>query len=93
LDLEIHNSKKSIPDPPIHNRIKLPDSTIRKSIIYAKFASGTPTHPKKNIQFWIDESVDHSQIPISGNHGALFQIKGQGQFRNLENCEGARRKT
>jgi len=41
-----------------------------------KIASGTPPHPeKKNIQFWIDESVAHSQILISGNHGVLFQIK------------------
>jgi len=38
------------------------------------------------IQFRIDESITHSQIPISGNHNALFQIKGQDQFRNLENC-------
>jgi len=47
---------------------------------------------KKRIQFWIDESVAHSQIPIFGNHGVLFQIKGQGQFRDLENCGGAGRK-
>jgi len=38
------------------------------------------------IQFWIDESIAHSQILISSNHGALFQIKDQGQFRDLENC-------
>jgi len=38
------------------------------------------------IQFWINEFVAHSQIPISGNHGALFQIKGQGQFWDLKNC-------
>jgi len=44
------------------------------------------------IQFWIDESLEHSQIPISSNHGALFQIKGQGQFRYLENFGGAGRK-
>jgi len=45
------------------------------------------------IQIWIDECVAHSQIPISINHGALFQIKGQGQFQDLENCEGVERKT
>ena len=53
-------------------------------------------HPlirKKMIQFQIDESVAHSQILISGNHGALFQIKGQGQFQDLKNCGGAGRKT
>ena len=73
-------------DPPIHNRIRLPDSAIQKSIIYAKFASRTPPHLKKKmIKFWIDESIAHFQISISGNHDALFQIKGQGQFRDLEN--------
>jgi len=88
LDSEIHNSKKSIPNSPICNRIRLLDSAIRKSIIYAKFVSRTLTHPeKKMIQFWIDESIAHSQILISGNQGALFQIKGQGQFQDLENCE------
>jgi len=44
------------------------------------------------IQFWIDESIAHFQIPISGNHGALFQIKGQEQFRDIKNCGGAGRK-
>jgi len=93
LDSEIHNSKKSIPDPSIHNKIRLPDSAIQKVIIYAKFASGTSPHPEnKNIQFWIDESVTHSQIPIFSNHSALFRIKGQGQFRDLESCGGAGRK-
>jgi len=44
--------------------IRLLDSTIQKSIIYANFASGTPPHPECNmIQFQIDESVTHSQIP------------------------------
>jgi len=38
------------------------------------------------IQFWIDESIAHSHISISGNHGTFFQIKGQDQFRDLENC-------
>jgi len=38
------------------------------------------------IQFWIDESVVYSQILISGNYDVLFQIKSQGQFRDLENC-------
>jgi len=29
----------------------------------------TPPHPRKKIiQFWIDESVAHYRIPISGNH-------------------------
>jgi len=51
LDSEIYNSKKSILDPPIRNRIRLPDSAIQKSIIYAKIASGTPLIQKKNIQF------------------------------------------
>jgi len=41
---------------------------------------------KKMIQFRIDESVAYSQIPICDNHSALFQIKGQGQFWDLENC-------
>jgi len=81
MDSEIHNSKISIPDPPIRNRIRLLDSEIRKLIIYAKFASKTTPHPKNEmIQFWIDESVAHSQILISGNHSALLQIKDQGQF-------------
>jgi len=84
--------KKRILDPPIHNRIRLSDSTIWKSIIYAKFAFRTPPHKKKNDSVRIDESITHSQISISGNHGALFQIKGQGQFQDLENCGGARRK-
>jgi len=44
---------------------------------------------QKKIQFWIDESIAHSQILIFGNHSALFQIKGQSQFRDLENCGGA----
>jgi len=82
MDLEIHNSKKKIPNPPIRNKIRLPDSAIQKWIIYAKIAFGTPPHPEKNIQFWIDESVAHSQIPISDNHNALFQIKDLG-FRKL----------
>jgi len=77
MDSEIHNSKKSIPDPPIRNTITLSDSAIWKSIIYAKIASETSPHPKKKmIQFRIDKSVAHSQIPISSNHDALFQIKG-----------------
>ena len=41
--------KKSIPDPLISNRIRLPDSAIQKSIIYAKIASRTPPHPEKKI--------------------------------------------
>jgi len=45
------------------------------------------------IQFQIDKSVAHSHIPIFDNHGALFQIKGQGQFQDLENCGGAGKKT
>jgi len=44
------------------------------------------------IHFQIDESIAHSQIPISSNHGVLFQIKRQCQFRNLENCRSAGRK-
>jgi len=44
------------------------------------------------IQFWINESVSYSQIPISGKHGALFQIKGQDQSRDLETFGGAGRK-
>jgi len=48
---------------------------------------------KKMIQFRIDESVSHFQIPISSNHGALFQITDQGQFQDLENFGGAERKT
>jgi len=51
-------------------------------------------------QLLIDESVAHFQIPISGNNGALFQIKGQHQFWNLKNCgvqeeqrRGARRRS
>jgi len=74
----IHKSVTEIwiPNSRIHNRISLPDSAIRKSIIYAKIAFRTPPHPeKKNIQFRIDESVAHSQILISGNYGVLFQIK------------------
>jgi len=55
-----------------------------------------PKHPlirkKKMIQFQIDESVTHSHIPIFGNHDTLFQIKDQGQFRNLESCESAGRR-
>jgi len=46
-DSEICNSEKSIPDPRIRNRIRFLDSAIRKSIIYAKIASGTPPHPEK----------------------------------------------
>jgi len=48
---------------------------------------------KKMIQFRIDESIAHPQISIFDNHDTLFQIKGQGQFRDLENCGGAGRKT
>ena len=47
MDSEIHNSKKSILDSPIHNRIRLSDSAIRKSRTYAKFASETPPDPEK----------------------------------------------
>jgi len=36
-------------DPPIRNKIRLADSTIQKSIIYAKFASETPLIRKKMI--------------------------------------------
>jgi len=46
-DLEIRNSKKSILEPTIRNRIRLMDSVIWKSIIYAKIASRTPPHPGK----------------------------------------------
>jgi len=38
---------------------------------------------KKMIQFWIDEFVTQSQVPISTNHGVTFQIKNQGQFWDL----------
>nr|AAR13309.1 hypothetical protein BA15 [Phaseolus vulgaris] len=48
--------------------IRLPDSTIRKSTIYANFASKILPHPENNmIHFRIDESVAHSQIPNSNN--------------------------
>jgi len=45
-------------------QIRLPDSIIWKSTIYAKFASETPLHSECNmIHFRIDESITHFQIP------------------------------
>jgi len=43
--------KKNILDLPIHNRIRLPDSAIWKSIIYAKIVSRTPLIRKKIFNF------------------------------------------
>jgi len=66
-DSSIHNSKyafwiqKSIIEKNIiiiHQfviEIRLPDSAVQKSTIYANFASRTPPHPKSNmIHFPID---------------------------------------
>jgi len=50
---------------------------------------------KKNTNhFWIDESVAHSRIPISGNlkNSSFFKIKGEGQFWDLQNFGGAGKK-
>jgi len=59
-------------------------------MIYEKFASRTFPHPKKNIQFWIDEFVAHFQIPIFGNHNALFsnkKLRPVSRFRKLLGCK------
>jgi len=52
-------------------------------------------HPlirKKMIQFWIDESVAHSQIPIFGNHGVLFSNKRLRPILGFRKLWGCRKK-
>jgi len=68
MDSEIHNSKKTFWIHQFITEIRLLDSTIKKLTIYAKnFFQNTPSS-EKMIQFWTDEFVAHSQIPIFSNH-------------------------
>jgi len=55
------------------------------------YFQNTPSSRKKKIQFRIFESIAYFQIPISSNHGALFQMKNQGQFQDLK-IVGCRKK-
>jgi len=66
LDSKIHNWKKLFWIHQSIIKIRLPDSTIQKSTIYANFVFRTHPHPESNMfHFRIDESVVYSQIPIS----------------------------